>query len=98
VTTFILDGYKHNLATITLALLSQISQLFEAGASNGSHVVLPQSSRPVRVNVLWFLSLALDLTCTLTAILVQLWSRNYIQAVNRQGWFILSRISVYVNV
>jgi hypothetical protein len=113
ITAFIIDSYKQlsrDSASITIDLLAQISQQL-AGASNGSFVaalVPPQSFRPtptaVRVNVLWFLSLALGLTCALSATLVQQWSRNYIQVVNRRhapyikGWFPLSRIPVYVDI
>ena len=97
VMAFILDGYKQNLTTITLALLAQDSHL-RAGASNGSHIPFSEYFQPVRANILWFLSLALNVTCGLSTILVQQWSRNYIQAVNRQGQFILLQIPVYLNV
>lgn len=93
ITAFIIDGYKRLLpdsGPIAVELLAQISQQL-AGASNGSHVaalVPPQSFQPtwaaVRVNIIWFLSLALGLTCALSATLVQQWSRNYIRVINRR--------------
>jgi len=83
-----IDGYKHNLTTITLALLAQDSHLL-AGTLNGSHVLLPEYFHPVRVNALWFLSLALNVTCSLSAILVQQWSHNYFQAVNCQDGLLI---------
>jgi Family of unknown function (DUF6535) len=93
ITAFIIDGYKKlslDSGSVTVDLLAHISQQL-AGASNGSHIpalVPRQSFQPthatVRINVVWFLSLTLGLTCTLSATLVQQWSRNYIQVINRR--------------
>ncbi|KAI0265791.1 hypothetical protein BC834DRAFT_813512, partial [Gloeopeniophorella convolvens] len=60
--------------------------------SNGSHVPIfitpPSSSDPtafsppasaVWVNVLWFMSLVISLTCALLATLLQRWARRYLQ-------------------
>ena len=67
--------------------LANIFQLL--ADANGSHVSIPPTlSNPlsfsppmqaVWVNSLWFLSLAMSLTCALLATLLQQWSRRFIQ-------------------
>ena len=93
ITAFIIDSYKNlspDSGTTTVALLARISEQL-AAASNGSHaaaLVPTNSFQPtwaaIRVNILWFFSLALALTCALAATLVQQWARNYLQAINRR--------------
>jgi hypothetical protein len=93
ITAFIIDGYKNlspNSGTATVTLLAHISEQL-AAASNGSHVaaLAPTNSfqptwTAVRVNIFWFFSLALALTCALAATLVQQWARNYLQVINRR--------------
>ncbi|KAI0293861.1 hypothetical protein B0F90DRAFT_1760714 [Multifurca ochricompacta] len=88
VASFIIESYKtlqRDSGDATVQLLTQISGQL-AAISNGSVIAtpppLPQfrvSSRSVRVNALWFLSLCLSLTCALVATLMQQWSRNYLQ-------------------
>ncbi|KAI0266245.1 hypothetical protein BC834DRAFT_876215 [Gloeopeniophorella convolvens] len=69
--------------------LSQIYQQTVTGTSNGS-TLLPSSPLPnpssfspsasaVCVNVLWFLSLVVSLTCALLATLLQQWARRYLR-------------------
>ncbi|KAI0062753.1 hypothetical protein BV25DRAFT_1803564, partial [Artomyces pyxidatus] len=96
VTTFIIESYKQlqpDSGNATVALLAQISQQI-AASSNGAHLPVPPpitldsssfhpSSSALRVNILWFLSLALSLSCALAATLMQQWARRYIS--NTQG-------------
>ncbi|KAI0266172.1 hypothetical protein BC834DRAFT_782276, partial [Gloeopeniophorella convolvens] len=39
----------------------------------------------IRVNIMWFLSLALSLTCALSATLMQQWSRQYMELSGHRG-------------
>ena len=63
-------------------LLQQVTQEL-AGISDGAHLTPPtlDSFKPprfaVRVNILWFLSLCMALSCGLGATLVQQWVRRY---------------------
>ena len=41
----------------------------------------------VRVNILWFLSLILSLSCALSATLMQQWARRYQELAQRRGAF-----------
>jgi hypothetical protein len=85
---FIIESYKtlqRDSGDATVQILSQISSQL-AALSNGTVLSTPSPSpqfRPtsssIRVNVLWFLSLCLSLTCGLIATLMQQWSRNYLQ-------------------
>jgi Family of unknown function (DUF6535) len=96
VAAFIIESYKQlqsNSSDTTVLLLTQISQQLAALAS-GTQITIPsglpgQPFRPtasaVRVNTLWFLSLALSLTCALLATLMQQWVRRYLQA--SQPWY-----------
>lgn len=96
VTAFIIESYKGlspDPGDATVALLGQISQQL-AALSNGSQAIIPTPALDqtpfvpppsvVRVNILWFLSLAFSLECTLLATLVQQWARSYIQGVERR--------------
>lgn len=96
VAAFIIESYKKlspDSTDLTNALLTQISQQL-VNISNGTPLtsVVAQSSPPfqptastVRVNVMWFLSLVLSLTCALSATLMQQWARRYLQLAQRRG-------------
>ncbi|KAF5357351.1 hypothetical protein D9758_005921 [Tetrapyrgos nigripes] len=89
-TAFIIESYKtlqDDPAQTTVALLSQISQQLSS-ALNGTSTPLqpsPDFEPPVSAvvcNTLWFLSLALALTCSLLATFVQQWTRDFIHKTN----------------
>ncbi|KAH9164082.1 hypothetical protein EDB89DRAFT_2078275 [Lactarius sanguifluus] len=96
VASFIIESYKQlspDSGDTTNALLTQISQQL-VNISNGTPLtgVAAQTSQPfkptasaVRVNVLWFLSLVLSLTCALSATLMQQWARRYQELARRRG-------------
>ncbi|KAI9447584.1 hypothetical protein H4582DRAFT_1867328, partial [Lactarius indigo] len=96
VASFIIESY-HNLSPdpgdTTNTLLTQISgQLFNISNGIPLTIVVAQSSQPfkptasaVRVNVLWFLSLILSLSCALSATLMQQWARRYQELAQRRG-------------
>ncbi|KAI9445860.1 hypothetical protein BJY52DRAFT_1156818, partial [Lactarius psammicola] len=96
VAAFIIESYQKlspNSGDTTNALLAQISQQL-VNISNGTPLtsVTVQISQPfkptasaVRVNVLWFLSLVLSLTCALSATLMQQWTRRYQEFAQRHG-------------
>ena len=98
VASFIIESYQNlspNSGDTTNALLAQISQQLVT-ISNGQPLtnILEQSSQPfkptasaVRVNVLWFLSLILSLSCALSATLMQQWARRYRELAQRRGAF-----------
>ncbi|KAJ7574269.1 hypothetical protein C8J56DRAFT_1125478, partial [Mycena floridula] len=106
VTAFIIESYKNlspDPAAITVLLLHQISQQLSVFANNTSepNVSLPDfsSSRKLAViiNVFWFLSLALSLTCALTATLIEQWASDYIRAIERrEAAEIRARIRAYL--
>ncbi|KAI0318759.1 hypothetical protein OF83DRAFT_1044093, partial [Amylostereum chailletii] len=90
VAAFIVESYKllkPDSDDTSVLLLAQISSQIAAGF-NGSGVAFPPPSLPnfhtpssgVKVNVFWFLSLVVSLTCALLATLVQQWGRRYLQA------------------
>jgi hypothetical protein len=78
---------------MTNALLVQITQqLVNVSTGTPLTIVATQSNQPfkptasaVRVNVLWFLSLVLSLSCALSATLMQQWSRRYRELAQRHG-------------
>ncbi|KAH9173290.1 hypothetical protein EDB89DRAFT_1905319 [Lactarius sanguifluus] len=96
VATFIIESYKqlsHDSGDTTNALLTQISHQL-ANTSNvtpfagvGAQNSLPfkPTASAVRVNVMWFLSLVLSLTCALSATLMQQWARRYQELARRRG-------------
>jgi Family of unknown function (DUF6535) len=90
VAAFIIESYKllkpDSSVIITQLLLQATQQL--AAISNGEHLVTPPTTtdlpfRPpryaVHVNILWFLSFCLSLSCALLATLVQQWTRRYLR-------------------
>ena len=98
VASFIIESLQNlspDSSDTTNALLTQISQQL-VNMSNGTPltIVPAQSKQPfkptasaVRVNVLWFLSLILSLSCALSATLMQQWTRRYQELAQRRGAF-----------
>ena len=98
VAAFIIESYQNlspDSSDTTNMLLAHISQQL-VNISNGTPLesISTQSGQPfkptanaVRVNVLWFLSLVLSLTCALSATLMQQWARRYQELAQRPGAF-----------
>jgi hypothetical protein len=96
VASFIIESYQNlspDSSDTTNALLTQISQQL-VNISNGTpltSVAVQSGFKPtasaVRVNVLWFLSLILSLSCALSATLMQQWARRYRELAQRRGAF-----------
>ncbi|KAJ7573878.1 hypothetical protein C8J56DRAFT_501975 [Mycena floridula] len=93
VTAFIIESYKNlspDPSATTVVLLYQISQQLAIITNNTEHhVSLPAfSTSPTSValitNIFWFLSLALSLTCALTATLIEQWASDYTRAIERR--------------
>ncbi|KAH9956925.1 hypothetical protein BC827DRAFT_1086355, partial [Russula dissimulans] len=87
VAAFIIDGYKYlsrNPSDTTNQLLTQLSMQLSAlaaGSESPPLFSLPPFAVPaamLHVNILWFLSLCLSVTCALSATLVQQWARKYL--------------------
>jgi hypothetical protein len=85
VAAFLIESYKNlkpDPTDVSSALLQQITQEL-AGISNGDRLTPPSldSFKPpryaIQVNILWFLSLVITLSCGLGATLVQQWVRRY---------------------
>ena len=85
VAAFVIESYKSLKADptdVSSSLLQQVTQEL-AGISNGDRLTPqpPDSFKPPRyaihVNILWFLSLVITLSCGLGATLVQQWVRRY---------------------
>ncbi|THU92814.1 hypothetical protein K435DRAFT_725882, partial [Dendrothele bispora CBS 962.96] len=92
-TAFIIESYKtlqQDNSEMTVNLLMQISMQL-AAKSNGTVVSFdpPEAFQPTTsslvCNVLWFLALALALTCSLLATLVQQWTRDFIHKTNMRS-------------
>ena len=99
VAAFIIESYQNlspDSGETTNALLIHISQqlvnmstetpLTGVTAAQSGQSFKPQPST-VRVNVLWFLSLVLSLSCALSATLMQQWARRYRELAQRRGAF-----------
>ncbi|KAI0266202.1 hypothetical protein BC834DRAFT_986485 [Gloeopeniophorella convolvens] len=96
VAAFIIESYKQlspDSGDTTVVLLTQISQQL-VGISNGTRLqdFTPPSNQAftppasaIRVNIMWFLSLILSLTCALSATLMQQWARRYLELAQRRG-------------
>jgi Family of unknown function (DUF6535) len=96
VAAFLIESYTQlqpSSSDTVILLLSQISQQL-AALSSGSSISIPSglpgqdfqpSSSAIRVNILWFISLVLSLTCALLATLMQQWVRRYLQTSQR--WY-----------
>ncbi|KAF8490153.1 hypothetical protein F5888DRAFT_1742581 [Russula emetica] len=85
VAAFLIESYKSlkpDPTDVSSSLLQQVTQEL-AGISNGDHFTPPSldSFKPpryaIQVNILWFLSLVITLSCGLGATLVQSWVRRY---------------------
>ncbi|KAH9016055.1 hypothetical protein EDB84DRAFT_1239316, partial [Lactarius hengduanensis] len=98
VAAFIIESYKKlspDSGDTTNALLVQILQHFVDSPHGKPLANIPaqsgQSFKPtasaVRVNVFWFLSLILSLSCALFATLMQQWARRYQELAQRRGVF-----------
>jgi hypothetical protein len=96
VAAFLIESYKQlqpSSSDTVILLLSQISQQLAALSSGSSISILSglpgqdfqPSSSAIRVNILWFISLVLSLTCALLATLMQQWVRRYLQTSQR--WY-----------
>ncbi|KAJ7572508.1 hypothetical protein C8J56DRAFT_875265, partial [Mycena floridula] len=105
ITAFIIEGYKTlspDPSAMTVVLLYQISQqLAVITNTTGSIVSAPDfSTSPtlaVIANIFWSLSLALSLTCALTATLIEQWASDYVRAIERrEAPEIKARIRAYL--
>jgi len=95
VAAFILVSYQQlqpNPTDVTNQLLAQISQQLSSspnGALPSAPLTLPSQTpfqptpSAVRVNALWFTSLATSTACALWATLMQQWTRRYVQVADR---------------
>ncbi|KAH9005865.1 hypothetical protein EDB86DRAFT_2876669 [Lactarius hatsudake] len=87
VAAFLIESYKTlkpDSGEATVKLLQQVTQQL-AAISNGTQLALPTSDpftpKPyvIHVNIMWFLSLCISLSCALAATLVQQWARRYLR-------------------
>ncbi|KAJ7572349.1 hypothetical protein C8J56DRAFT_842792, partial [Mycena floridula] len=106
VTAFIIEGYKTlspDPSAMTVVLLYQISQQLSTitNTSTELNISLPDLNSPptlaVITNIFWFLSLALSLTCALTATLIEQWASDYVRTIERrEAPAIKARIRAYL--
>ncbi|KAI0029118.1 hypothetical protein K488DRAFT_57119, partial [Vararia minispora EC-137] len=88
VAAFAIDGYKslrQDPTDVSAALLAhisgQLSSLSNASAGVPAPAVLPAFQPPssmLYVNIFWFLSLVVSISCALAATMIQQWSRRYL--------------------
>ena len=93
VAAFLVVSYpllQPNPTDTTNRLLTQISQQLSTNGSGSSQPLPPANTSPfqprssaVRVNALWFTSLATSTACALWATLMQQWTRRYMQVADR---------------
>ena len=96
VAAFIFFSYpllQPDLLDTTNQLLTNISRQLSSNGTGSSHPFSPDPDKSsssfdppayvMRVNILWFTSLALSTTCALWATLMQQWTRRYVQLANR---------------
>ncbi|KAJ7908478.1 hypothetical protein B0H13DRAFT_2193292, partial [Mycena leptocephala] len=85
-TAFIIESYRNltpDSGDTTVLLLQQISAQLD-GAAKGSYSTPPPQNTftpplaALLCNALWFMSLALSLTCALIATLVEQWARDFL--------------------
>ena len=96
-TAFIIEGYKSlqqppgDTPNVLLARISdQLAAIAQGSPANLSsspsiQTAFHPTNSTLRFNAFWFLSLALSLSCALSATLVQQWSRYYLQAIERRS-------------
>ncbi|KAJ7593964.1 hypothetical protein C8J56DRAFT_424748 [Mycena floridula] len=106
VTAFIVESYKNlspDSSAMTVVLLYHISQqLATVTNSTELNLALPDISTgspklAVITNIFWFLSLALSLTCALTATLIEQWASDYVRTIQRrEAPEIQARIRAYL--
>ncbi|KAJ7573060.1 hypothetical protein C8J56DRAFT_873881 [Mycena floridula] len=92
VTAFIIEGYKTlspDPSAMTVVLLYHISQQLSTITNTTElQISLPDlngsPTLAIITNVFWFLSLALSLTCALTATLIEQWASDYVRAIERR--------------
>jgi hypothetical protein len=66
-------------------ITQQLAEMSAGGQVNSTVPPLFQlQSSDIRVNICWFLSLILGLSCALAATLVQQWARSYLHAIERR--------------
>ncbi|KAI0260311.1 hypothetical protein BC834DRAFT_901524 [Gloeopeniophorella convolvens] len=94
VAAFLIESYKLLIPDPEdriVSLLGQISQQLAANSSTtgitstSSGTPFRQTSSSIRINILWFMSLALSITCALIATLMQTWVRRYIQVTQQNN-------------
>ena len=93
VATFLVVSYpllQPNSTDTTNQLLTQISRQLASNGTGSSQPSSPANNPPfhppasaVRVNTLWFTSLAFSTACALWATLMQQWTRRYVQVADR---------------
>ncbi|KAJ7585638.1 hypothetical protein C8J56DRAFT_1052943 [Mycena floridula] len=103
VTAFIIESYKNLSPDLTVVFLYQISQQLSTMTNSTELNLLSLSDfsgspkLAIITNVFWFLSLALSLTCALTATLIQQWASDYVRAIERrEAPEIRARIRAYL--
>ncbi|KAJ7572337.1 hypothetical protein C8J56DRAFT_1035394 [Mycena floridula] len=105
VTAFIIEGYKTlspDPSAMTVVLLYHISQQLSAITNTTElQISLPDlngsPTLAIITNVFWFLSLALSLTCALTATLIEQWASDYVRTIERrEAPAIKARIRAYL--
>ncbi|KAJ7584317.1 hypothetical protein C8J56DRAFT_1166473 [Mycena floridula] len=92
VTAFIIEGYKTlspDPSAMTVVLLYHISQQLSTITNTTElQISLPDlngsPTLAIITNVFWFLSLALSLTCALTATLIEQWASDYVRTIERR--------------
>ncbi|KAJ7466654.1 hypothetical protein B0H11DRAFT_2197567 [Mycena galericulata] len=85
-TAFIIESYRNlqpDSGELTVAAISQVSQQLAAIASGKTFVLqaaapFTPTTESLWCNALWFISLALSLTCALLATLVEQWAREFL--------------------
>ncbi|KAJ7575042.1 hypothetical protein C8J56DRAFT_802058 [Mycena floridula] len=105
VTPFIIEGYKTlspDPSEMTVVLLYHISQQLSTITNTTElQILLPDlngsPTLAIITNIFWFLSLALSLTCALTATLIEQWASDYVRAIERrEAPEIKARIRAYL--
>jgi len=109
VTAFIIESYKtlvpDNTDTSVLLLARIYQRLGTPSENNGSIDIdtfldastFTPSISALTCNTLFFLSLGFSLSCALSAILVQQWTRHYLQSISsRESPYQRARISAYL--